>query len=218
MLDGWEDVDGVVQHQGLSYSPEIIRIELTSHFGIENSRTRCQKRALDLQSLPIPTQLECRQLRLDLCHRWGLIDGFCDGLSYIPIGRTPVTTWAGLPMSTDWKDASYDSLLVVVDWLTKMVHSKPAQMIDSPRLHRLNRQQLRLSLHLQVLVHPVLLSSSTAVSTYTSPAKISIPVLDYLHLFVTFFTCRCWSRTTRKGRVYRNAMQMLQERHAKPRH
>ena len=58
-------------------------------------------------------------------------------------------TWAGLPMSTNWKDTShnsggirdlrwkstsYDSILVVVDRLTKMVHSEPAQMINAPGL------------------------------------------------------------------------------------
>ena len=33
------------------------------------------------------------------------------------------------------KDTSYDSILVVVDRFTKMIHSKPAQMpIDAPRL------------------------------------------------------------------------------------
>ena len=37
-------------------------------------------------------------------------------------------------MSTDWKDTTYNSILVVVDRLTKMVHSKPAQMIDAPGL------------------------------------------------------------------------------------
>ena len=34
-------------------------------------------------------------------------------------------------MFTDWKDISYNSLLVVVNRLTKI--SKPAQMIDAPR-------------------------------------------------------------------------------------
>ena len=35
--------------QGLSYVPEIIRIELTSHFGIEkSSRARCQEILLSL--------------------------------------------------------------------------------------------------------------------------------------------------------------------------
>ena len=52
--------------------------------------------------------------------------------TYPRIGRTPVTTrarlpmstdwsvttWAGLPMSTDWKDMSYDLILVIIDRLT----------------------------------------------------------------------------------------------------
>ena len=37
-------------------------------------------------------------------------------------------------MSTDWKDMSYNLILVVVDRCTKMVHSKPAQIIDAPGL------------------------------------------------------------------------------------
>ena len=30
----------------------------------------------------------------------------------------------GLPVSIDWKGDSYNSILVIVDWLTKMVHYK----------------------------------------------------------------------------------------------
>ena len=33
----------------------------------------------------------------------------------------------GLPQSADWKGDGYDSILVIVDWLTKMVHYKPVQ-------------------------------------------------------------------------------------------
>ena len=41
---GWDDVEDVVHHQGLSYVLEIIKIELTSHFGIEkSSKTYCQE-------------------------------------------------------------------------------------------------------------------------------------------------------------------------------
>ena len=45
--DGWQDIDGVLHHQGLPYVPEIIRTELISrhhddplagHFGIEKTR------------------------------------------------------------------------------------------------------------------------------------------------------------------------------------
>ena len=35
----------------------------------------------------------------------------------------------GLPILTDWKDESYDSILVIIDRLTKMVHYKPVKII-----------------------------------------------------------------------------------------
>ena len=34
----------------------------------------------------------------------------------------------GLPISTNWKGDSYDSILVIVDRLTKMVHYKPVKV------------------------------------------------------------------------------------------
>ena len=41
----------------------------------------------------------------------------------------------GLPLSMDWKGDSYDSILVIVDRLTKMVHYKPVKVtIDAPGL------------------------------------------------------------------------------------
>ena len=56
----------------------------------------------NLQSLPIPT------------HRWNdLIIDFV----------------TGLPILTDWKGDNYDSILVIVDWLTKMVHYKSVRVI-----------------------------------------------------------------------------------------
>ena len=35
----------------------------------------------------------------------------------------------GLPISTDWKGDSYDSIFVIVNWLIKMVLSKPVKVI-----------------------------------------------------------------------------------------
>ena len=41
----------------------------------------------------------------------------------------------GLPISTNWKRDSYDSILVIVDRLTKMVHYEPVKItIDAPGL------------------------------------------------------------------------------------
>ena len=34
----------------------------------------------------------------------------------------------GLPISINWKGDSYNSILVIVDWLTKMVHYEPVKI------------------------------------------------------------------------------------------
>ena len=41
----------------------------------------------------------------------------------------------GLPLSADWKGDSYDSILVIVDRLTKIPHYEPVKVtIDAPGL------------------------------------------------------------------------------------
>ena len=69
MLDGLGRCRG--NHQGLSYVPEIIRIELTSHFGIEkSSRTRCQEILWRPAVVPNTySSSEEHQLRFDSRHR-----------------------------------------------------------------------------------------------------------------------------------------------------
>ena len=40
-----------------------------------------------------------------------------------------------LPVSTNWKSETYDSILVIVNQLTKMIHNKPVKVtIDAPGL------------------------------------------------------------------------------------
>ena len=146
-LDGYEDVDGVLHHQGLPFVPEIIRTELISwhhndplagHFGINKTRELIGRKYYwpslrkdvkayvkgcdvclaskavrhkpygDLQALPVPI------------HRWKDLS-----INFV----------TGLPVSTDWKGESYDSILVIVDRLTKMVHYEPVKVtIDAPGL------------------------------------------------------------------------------------
>ena len=147
---GWEDVKGVLQYQRLPYVPKIIRSEVISrhhndplvgHFGIDKTRElvgrkyywpslrkdiknyvkRCDvclaskavrhKPYGDLQSLPVPT------------HRWKDLS-----MDFV----------TGLPLSADWKGDSYDSILVIVDRLTKMVHYEPVKVtIDTPGLAKM---------------------------------------------------------------------------------
>ena len=62
----------------------------------------------DLQSLPIPT------------HRWKNLS-----MDFV----------TGLPILTNWKGDNYNSILVIVDWLTKMVYYKSVKVtINAPDL------------------------------------------------------------------------------------
>ena len=145
--EGYEEVDGVLHHQGLPFVPKAIRTKLISrhhddplagHFGIKKTRELLAQKYFwpslrhdveayvkgcdvclaskavrhkpygDLQSLPVPT------------HRWKDLS-----MDFV----------TGLPISTDWKGDSYHSILVIVDWLTKMVHYEPVKItIDTPGL------------------------------------------------------------------------------------
>ena len=143
--EGWDDINGVLHHQGLPYIPEIIRTELisryhnnplASHFGIEKTRELIARKYYwptlyrdvedyvrgcdvflaskivrhkpygDLQSLPVPT------------HRWKDLS-----MDFV----------TGLLILADWKEDSYDLILVIVNRLTKMVHYEPVRVtIDAP--------------------------------------------------------------------------------------
>ena len=146
-LNGYEELDGVLYHQGLPFVPEAIRTEIISrhhddslagHFGIDKTKDLVGRKYYwpslrrdieayvkgcgvclgskairhkpygNLQSLPVPT------------HRWK--DLLMDFVT-------------GLPILTEWKGDNYDSILVIVDWLTKMVHYAPVKLtIDAPGL------------------------------------------------------------------------------------
>ncbi len=65
------------------------------------SKTVRQKPYRDLQSLPVPT------------HCWKHLS-----MDFV----------TGLPISTNWKGETYDSILVIVDLPTKMVHYEPVKV------------------------------------------------------------------------------------------
>ena len=138
--EGYKEVEGVLYHQGLLFVPKTLWTKLISrhyndplagHFGIKKTcelfaqkyfwpslrhnveayvkgcdvclaaKAVRHKPYGDFQSLPVPT------------HRWkDLSMDFVTGLS----------------ISTDWKGNSYDSILVIVDRLTKMVDYKPVKI------------------------------------------------------------------------------------------
>ena len=133
----WSEVEGVLHYDGKPYIPETLRTDLlernhddplAGHFGVEktlelltrkyywpkmrvdvekyvqgcdicmSSKAQRHKPYGSLQSLPVPT------------HKWKDLS-----MDFV----------TGLPKSKDWRGVEYDSILVIIDRLTKMVHYEP---------------------------------------------------------------------------------------------
>ena len=140
LVEGWDDVDGVLHHQGLLYDPEIIQTELISrhhndplarHFGIEKTWE------LVTRKYHWPTlrhDVETYVKGCDVC----LASKAMQHKPYRDLQSLLVHTYrwknlstdfvTGLPISTNWKSESYNSILVIVDRLTKMVHYEPVKV------------------------------------------------------------------------------------------
>ena len=143
----WQDINGVLHHQALFYVLEIIRAELisrhyddllASHFGIKKTRE------LVAQKYYWPTfchDIENYVKGCDVCLALKVIQHKPYGnLQSLPILTHRLKDLSmdfvtGLLVLTDWKRDSYDSILVIVDWLTKMVYYEPVKVIiDAPGL------------------------------------------------------------------------------------
>ena len=145
--DGWEDLDGVLYHQGLPFIAEVIRTEIISqhhddplagHFGIDKTKDLIGRKYYwpSLQK-----DIEAHVKGCDVCLGSKAVRHKSYGdLQSLP---TPTHRWkdlsmdfvTGLPISTDWKGDNYNSILVIVDRLTKMVYYKPVNVtIYAPEL------------------------------------------------------------------------------------
>ena len=139
--EGWENVEGVVQYQGLLYILAIICFEMISchHndllarcFGINKTR-ELVGRKYHWPSLKRDIKSYVR--RCDVCLTSKAVHHKPYGdLQFLP---TPTHRWkdlsmdfvTDLPLSVDWKGDSYDLILVIVNRLTKMVNYKPIKVI-----------------------------------------------------------------------------------------
>ena len=138
--ESYKKVNGVLHHQGLPFVPKAIRIELISrhhddplagHFGIEKTCKLLARKYF----WPSPWHdAEVYVKGCDVCLASQAVRHKpYDDHQSLPI---PSHWWKdllmdfviGLPISTDWKRDSYDSILVIVDWLTKMVYYEPVKI------------------------------------------------------------------------------------------
>ena len=146
-LNEYKKLDGILFHQGLPFVPEAIRTEIISwhhddplegHLGINKTKDLIDwkyywpsvRKDIEAYVKSCDVCLSSKAVRhkpygdfqslLVLTHRWK--DFLMDLVT-------------GLPISTDWKGDSYDSILVIIDWLTKMMHYEPVKVIiDLPGL------------------------------------------------------------------------------------
>ena len=140
LKDGWENIDGLLHHQGLLYLPEIILTGLISrnhnnplagYFGVEKTRE------LVARKYYWPTLHRDVEVYMKDYHVCLSSKAVCHKL-YGDLQSLSVSThcWkdrsmdfvTGLPILTNWKGESYDSILVIVDRLTKMVHYEPVKV------------------------------------------------------------------------------------------
>ena len=88
----------------------------------------------------------------------------------------------GLPILTNWKGDSYDSILVIIDWLTKMIHYKPVKIIS-------NASSLA-----KVIIDVVVRHYSLPNSIVTDRGFLF--TLKFWSLLCYFFTIKRWLSTT----------------------
>ena len=144
---GWEDIDNVLHHQGLPFVLKAIRIELISqdhndplegHFGIDKTKELIGRKYYwstlrkDVEAY-VKACDDCLDLKAVRHKPYGNLQ-----LLAVPTHRWKnllIDFVTGLPISTNWKGKSYDSILVIVDRLTKMVHYEPVKVtINAPGL------------------------------------------------------------------------------------
>ena len=145
--EDWEDVEGVLQYRRLPYIPEIICSKVISchhddslaeHFGINKTRELVDRKYY-WPSLKRDIEIYVRGY--DVC----LASKVIRHKPYEYLQSLPISThqWknlsmdfvTGLPLSVDSKGNNYDSILVIIDRLTKMVHYKLVKVtIDAPGL------------------------------------------------------------------------------------
>ena len=137
----------MLQYRKLLYVPKIIRSKviyrhhnnsLVGHFGIDKTRELVGRKYYWL-SLRKDVENYVRGCNVCLASKAVRHKPYGDLQSLL----VPTHRWknlsmdfmTGLPLSADWKGDSYDSILIIVDRLTKIVHYVPVKVtIDTPVL------------------------------------------------------------------------------------
>ena len=126
-------------HQGLSYIPEIIKIELISrhyddplanYFGIEKTQ-EVVARKYYWETLCYDVKVYVKDCDIYLVSKTVRHKSY-GNLQQLPVPihhykDLSIDFVMGLPQSADWRGNGYDLILLIVDWLMKMVYYELVQ-------------------------------------------------------------------------------------------
>lgn len=141
LQEGWEDLNRVFHHQNLHYIPKIICTKLinryhnnplASYFGIDKTKKLISQKYY-WPSLRKDVEAYVKGCDVSLALKTVRHKPY-GNLQSMPI---PIHCWkdllmdfmTGLLVSTNWKGQTYNLILVIVDWLTKMVYYKLLKVI-----------------------------------------------------------------------------------------
>ena len=139
-LEGWEDIKRVLQYEGLPYIPEIIQFKLISqhhnnplagHFGIDKTQNVIARKYYWLM---LRQDVEAYVKGCDICLAFKVVwHKPYENLQALQVlthrwKDLSIDFMTKLPVLSDWKGKSYNSILVIVNKLTKMVHYKPVKI------------------------------------------------------------------------------------------
>ena len=146
-LNGYKKLNRVLYHQGLPFVSEVIRTELISwhhdnflarYFGINKTKDLVSRKYY-WPSVQKDIEAYVKGCDVSLSLKAVRYQPYRD-LQLLPI---LTDCWKnlfmdfviGLPISTNWKRESYDSILVIIDQFTKIVDYEPVKVtIDAPGL------------------------------------------------------------------------------------
>lgn len=146
-LNRYKDIDGILHYQGLLFISKIIWIKLINrhynnplagHFDINKTKELISRK---YYWLSLKKDVEAYVKGYDVCLALKAVrHKYYGNLYSLPVltqrwNNLSIDFIIGLPILTNWKGESYDSILVIVDWLTKVVYYKPVKVtIDTPGL------------------------------------------------------------------------------------
>ncbi len=141
MKNSWEEnADGVLCHQGLLYVPKIVTIELiskyhddllASHFGIDKTRELIARK---YYWLTLRKDVKAYAINCDVCLALKAVRhkpySNLQSLTVLTLRSKDLSIdfVTGILVFTYWKRDTYDSILVIVDPLTKIIHYKPVKV------------------------------------------------------------------------------------------